>query len=419
MTSNSEKGLEFLEKNAYKLLLSNVKTGVENGRRYFYICPSPERYPHQFLWDSCFHSIVMRHFNITFAKQEIITLLSMVQSNGFLPHMTFWENPTILDRLFYPSSRFSRITQPPVIPIAVEKVYEKFPDKKFLLETLPPLKKYYSWLQNERDIDNDGMICSIHAWECVDGDPNFDNLYTSQKLTRIDVALFLLKTILNCKKLKFNARLIYTHDHFMIKSVLVNSIYIQGLRSLARLFKIVEDKKDSIRFERRANKVEKTLLSKCYDKKNKAFYDVYSKKDKKLNVLTISSLTPIILDNIPKRMLNSLIEKHLLNPEEFWLHYPIPSVAKNEHYFDVRNTWPLWRGPTWINTNWLIVKGLQKHGYHEIASEIIQKTKEMILKSGFWEFYNPFTGKGMRTKNYGWSTLVVDMLKDYANSTFI
>lgn len=34
----------------------------------------------------------------------------------------------------------------------------------------------------------------------------------------------------------------------------------------------------------------------------------------------------------------------------------------------------------------------------------------LVLKSGYREFYNPLTGKGYGERNFGWSTLLVDML---------
>jgi hypothetical protein len=58
----------------------------------------------------------------------------------------------------------------------------------------------------------------------------------------------------------------------------------------------------------------------------------------------------------------------------------------------------------------LIIKGLRKNGYNELADEITQKTIAMVEKEGFREYYNPETGKGYRRENFGWSTLVLDLL---------
>ena len=129
-------------------------------------------------------------------------------------------------------------------------------------------------------------------------------------------------------------------------------------------------------------------------------------------VITVISLMPLILDNIEKYKVDNLITRHLLNPQELWLPYPIPSVARSEHSFDpiYKGQDYLWKGPTWINTNWFIVQGLLKHGYKEIACELIKRTVELVSRSGFREFYNPWTGEGYGATDFGWSTLVVDLL---------
>jgi len=119
----------------------------------------------------------------------------------------------------------------------------------------------------------------------------------------------------------------------------------------------------------------------------------------------------VILENLSSEAAKTIIEKHLLNPKEFWLPYPIPSVPKDNPEFDPKGMRLLWRGPTWININWFVHKALKKWGYNNEAEELLEKTVGMILSSGFREFYNPFTGEGLRSKNYGWSTLVVDMLE--------
>jgi hypothetical protein len=60
--------------------------------------------------------------------------------------------------------------------------------------------------------------------------------------------------------------------------------------------------------------------------------------------------------------------------------------------------------------NWFIVRGLQQHGYREQADAIVASSAQLVLKSGFREFYNPLTGDGYGARNFGWSTLVLDLI---------
>jgi glycogen debranching enzyme len=123
---------------------------------------------------------------------------------------------------------------------------------------------------------------------------------------------------------------------------------------------------------------------------------------------------PLILD-IDKKYVKPLVEEHLLNNKEFYLAYPIPTVARSEPSFlpappVIAREPIIWRGPTWINTNWYLIKGLQRHGYDQEAQKLIERTVDLVKQSGFREFFNPYTGEGYGAKSFSWSTLVVDLL---------
>ena len=80
-----------IKKACFELFLKNKrKLG-----KYQYTVPSPDTYPYQWLWDSCFHAIILSHFNIRDAKAEILTLLSKQFDNGLIPHMIYWDKGDI------------------------------------------------------------------------------------------------------------------------------------------------------------------------------------------------------------------------------------------------------------------------------------------------------------------------------------
>ena len=55
---------------------------------------------------------------------------------------------------------------------------------------------------------------------------------------------------------------------------------------------------------------------------------------------------------------------------------------------------------------------MKKHGYKKEAEQIRDRTVNLIKDSGYREFFNPLTGEGYGAHNFGWSTLVVDMIAD-------
>src|SRR5437764_8797053 len=78
---------------ARRVLSANRQRGVSQwgGRTYDFVCPSPQSYPFQWMWDSCFHAIALISVDPALAKQEIRCLLQGAQPDGFIPHMLLWE----------------------------------------------------------------------------------------------------------------------------------------------------------------------------------------------------------------------------------------------------------------------------------------------------------------------------------------
>ena len=149
----------------------------------------------------------------------------------------------------------------------------------------------------------------------------------------------------------------------------------------------------------------------CWDEDSGLFWDAWGADEKPLRVLTITSLFPLILEDMHADITRRLVEDHLLEPAEFWTRYPLPSVAADEPAFDPAfRSQALWRGGTWVNTNWYLYWGLRTHGYAEVASELAGRTFEMVSRGGLREFYNPLTAEGQGAQDFSWSALVLDLL---------
>lgn len=407
-----------LREGAKKVLYGNIKEGVSSwGQEYFYICPSLDKYPYQWLWDSCLHAIVMRHFDVNLARKEMFTLLSMVQKDGFLPHIIYWQGlrgiTKLSAKLVYDSTRFNRLTQPPIIAMALEKIYEKDKDRSFLEKTLPAAERYYRWLMKKRDIDGDRLVSIIHPWEAgADANPIFDEVYRIRWPNAVTIYWALWGNLVRNRLARWDLDNLAKREHFNVESVGFNTWYAQNLRSLSCLFGLFNENRKKKFFEKATQGVERGLEHRCYDPKGGLFYDLAYLDKRRLLVTSYFSILPVILDSLKKEIARTVIEKHILNPKEFWLPYPVPSVPKNNPEFNPGESRLLWRGPTWVNTNWFVYKALKRHGYKTEARRLLEKTMKMILRSGFREYFNPLTGEGFWSRNFGWTTLIVDMLED-------
>jgi hypothetical protein len=131
--------------------------------------PNPEVYPHQWLWDSCFHAIAWAALGDDRAVRELSTCLDGQLSSGFVPHMRYLgpsgNRGPLLDRSSY--------TQPPVYAHAARVVR----DAGFSVsdELLGRVAAGLDWLWSNRS-SADGLMYVVHPWETgVDDSPRWDD----------------------------------------------------------------------------------------------------------------------------------------------------------------------------------------------------------------------------------------------------
>jgi hypothetical protein len=123
------------------------------------------------------------------------------------------------------------------------------------------------------------------------------------------------------------------------------------------------------------------------------------------------------------------IQKHLLNPDEFWTPYPVPAASVDDPYFNAQAEWKgkrtncPWNGRVWPMTNSHIAEALVGAARHDAtlrrpAADFIRKFIHMMFYDGdpkkpnCFEHYNPFTGqaceyRGVDDYQHSW---VVDLI---------
>jgi glycogen debranching enzyme len=69
----------------------------------------------------------------------------------------------------------------------------------------------------------------------------------------------------------------------------------------------------------------------------------------------------------------------------------------------------MWRGPTWINVNYLLIEGLQRCGYRDLSLELRRRTLDMVAnRPDIYEYYHCETGENppKAASTFGWSAAV-------------
>lgn len=416
--SDSTRSITFgsLTRDALRLLVGNRRRGYDRriGRAYDYSCPSRRIYPYQWLWDSCFHAIVLASTVPTLAAAELATLLSMVQPNGFLPHVIFWSGrrmhhawPLVLG-LPGARTRFSAQTQPPMVAVAVERYLQATSDYGFVDRWLPTITRYYDWLAG-RDWDGDGLLTIVQPFESgLDASPQYDGALGISRFSASGHLLRSMASTAHYSALAWEVPRIERSRGFRVEDTLFNSVYAYNLRSLARVCAAAGQNGE--RFVKRADLTERALVAKCFDPERGYFTSLFGVRERRAPTLTVASLVPLLVRDLPPSIADSVVAL-IESPRHFNRRYPLPSVAASEPSYLAGASIFLWRGPTWLSTNWLVYQGLRQHGYLRVASQIADRSAALILKSGFREYYNPDSGAGHGAERFGWSTLAIDMLK--------
>ncbi len=405
--------LAALQIEARRLLAGNWREGrLADGTAYAFTCPSDHRYKHQWYWDSCFHAIVWRHLDGRRAREELRTLLRAGTLEGFIPHTVFWHEAPVWRRApFYATHSFrgdsgTAHIQTPIIALAWKLVADASAeeDPGFATEALDALRLHYDWLEAHRDPDGDGLISIIHPDESgLDDSPKYDEVFGW--MAHYLPGYFWL--VERSRRLRYDsAEIIETYDEH-VEDVLVNVFYALSLRALSDLI----GEGPGGRYLRRAERCEQALIERCWEPDAGLFWDLAGPHQEPVRVSTWSALAPLALPSLPDEIGERIVAEQLLEPRRYRAPYGIPSVAMSEpsfrpgmHYFRC------WRGPSWINTCWLLEPGLRRWGGDEEADRLLGRLTEMVEREGFREYYNPLTGQGLAARNFGWSTLLVDML---------
>jgi len=375
---------------------------------YSFTCPAPPRYRHMWHWDSCFHAIAWRLFDPARARAELRTVLRSGRPDGFLPHTVFWDAPAGWRRApLYATRGFvgdwrTETIGPPLLPFAWEIVADASPDApSFRGEALPALGRHLDWLARQRDPDGDGLLTIVAPDESgLDDSPKYEPVFGRMTHDRLGYWLLMERG----RRARWDAPALIERHEEHVEDVWVNVAFALSLRAMARL-------SGEPRWEERATRVERALLERSLDERSGLFFDLAGRAERPVRVSTWASLSPLLLEGLPEHVRRRLVEEHLLHPRRYAVAVGIPSVSLEEPSFNPRfDRFRAWRGPSWMNTAWLLVPAMRSLGYEREGDRIVRALARSVAQFGFREYYDPLTGRGLGARRFAWSTLLIDLL---------
>ena len=430
-----------LQNKAIEVLNKNWKDGFS--------VPCANLYPFQWFWDSGFIAIGFAHFDMPKAEKEIETLLDAQWDNGFIPHIIFHSETDS----YFPGPDFHRsdlspqsskkykstgMTQPPVTGFVLQDMYRISTDKKASLKFIEGVidKVYFNheYFYNNRDPKNEGLVYIYHNWESgTDNSPIWDVIwatmnppeYTFERrdTTHVDASQrpskreydHYLHIIDIAKEHNYDDGKIAELSPFLVQDPLFNSLLIKSNEALIDLYEIIGGNENKItQLKQWQVKSKAAFNKKLFDANLGAYIHYDLRNERPIRFVSSSSFSPLFA-GIPSKEQAAIIIKTMMAKFGGDDMYLCASFDPTNERFNPKK---YWRGPVWINLNWMLYYGLLDYGYPEIAERIKCDTIELLEKSGFYEYFNPIKAiyenenGGYGGNNFSWSAaLYLDLIK--------
>lgn len=340
---------------------------------------------HLFMWDSSFIVMFGKYGAHAFNFQKTLdNFYSHQHMDGFICRELCEDEPGEQFSRHDPSS-----TGPNILGWSEWEYYCQTGDTNRLKNVFYPLLAYHLWLKEYRTW-RDGTYWST-GWGCgMDNQPRLENGY--------DVS--------------------FSHGHMVwidacIHQVLSAKILVQ----IAEVIGCSDDENISVLKEEIAH-LTSVINNKLWDDEDAFFYDLW--KNGEFNkVKSVGAYWSLLADIIPPERLERFVA-HLDNENEFKRSVRVPTLsADHPEYGDDGG---YWCGGVWAPTNYMVLKGLEKNGYSDLAHDIAKNCLENVVtvfqkEATLFENYAPESanpGNPSRRDFVGWSGLFpISILFEY------
>jgi hypothetical protein len=306
------------------------------------------------LWGSAFNSLGLMHVDPKLAKEALLAVYAFQAESGAIPaHMAPAAAAATAD-----------VSQPPILAWAAWQVYlyDQARDKVFLEKAFDASQKHVTWFLKKRRVDGEAPPnkslesgTPLFFWQSaeeagVEASPRFDGGGT---FAAVDLSCYLAS---ECWSLQAMAQRL-------------------GYGELAKTWGT------------RAEAIAAAARAELWDEERGFFFDRKAAGGERLGTWSAAGLLPL-WSGVATPEQAARLKGHLLS-KKFWTPLPLPVVAHDDPGFKMN----LWRGATFVNMNYLVMRGLQKYGYAREAADLRDKTLAAVAgwygKTGcLWEYYD-------------------------------
>jgi hypothetical protein len=343
-----------------------------------------------FDWDTFFAATLCGIGDRDLAYANALEMLREETPAGFVPNYARGDGWESFDR-----------SEPPVGAITVLNLYRQYHDRWFLADSFAPLLRWNRWWNDHRQID--GYL----AWGS-DGEnlpANADDTSSGERQGAI------FESGLDNSPMYDTA--VYNKQTHLLEyaDVGLMGLYIADCNALADIADTLGKSAEAAELRARSARYTAKLQTMWSDADGMFLNrDLHTGQVNRR--LSPTNFYPLIAHAATPAQAAAMIQRHLLNPNEFWGQYVIPSIERDDPGFKDQN---YWRGRIWGPMNYLVYLGLLNYAQPQLLNDYAQKSYDLFLKE--WtanghvhENYNAVTGQGDDVRSsdrfYHWGALL-------------
>ena len=219
-------------------------------------------------------------------------------------------------------------------------------------------------------------------------------------------------------------------DPSAILAVDASEFAMREYLAMAALARHLGNADDARRYEQKAAATRHAILTQLWSAKDAVFLNRRRDTGAWISSISWSSFVPLV-DGLPSAAdAKRMIRRHLLNPDEMLSPWGFRSLSKADPAYNnqaIINPYSNWRGPIWVNVNFLEWIAMRRYGFRRESKELAIGLATILHRDiGQWgsmhEDYSAENGDGLaptveQSPNgkfagfVGWNLLAQDMLQ--------
>jgi hypothetical protein len=398
-----------------------------------YTVPTDRLYPFQWNWDSAFVAMGWAMFDESRGFTEVERLLEGQWDDGMVPQIVFhapsddyFPGPPVWGVRHTPPT--SGITQPPVLATAVRHMLDAARDRTAaearVAAIYPRLLASHRWWERARDPTRSGLVAVLHPWETgMDNSPAWDvalarvptdtsTTVQRRDTTHVDASMRpraeeyqrFIHLVDLFSDAGWQPEKMLAASPFRVADIATNAILLRAERDLLTLEARFGSAGDGAEIVGRIERME-AAVDRLWSARHGLFLSLDQISGTPIETATSGGLLPLYAGaaNAGRAQAMTATLRRWTDKVR-WL---VPSTAPDEASFDALR---YWRGPVWAVVNWMIADGLARSGEPDVSATLRQATLDLIVASGFSEYFDPRDGRGLGGADFSWTAAIYLLL---------